>query len=285
MAPHFSVILPTFNGAATIGQQLSSLAVQRPGFDWEVLVVNNASSDSTVAVATEYVGRLPLRIVDAPERHNLSYVRNVGVHNSQATFVAFCDDDDRVAADWLAELAAATATHPFVASKMCYDEINDGGNGVIGGRFQSDRIEMFFGRPVVNGAIAIRRDLWDAVGGNREEYARSGEDFDFALRVGSVCGVQPHLSNAMYHYRQRAGAGAALRQGMRFGEAHVHLYVDHIAASGVRPDVALARREWWWIISRLPVASARHRRAVWCRKLGLRAGRLLGSVRYRRWCP
>ncbi|MCY7392121.1 MAG: glycosyltransferase, partial [Leptolyngbyaceae cyanobacterium CAN_BIN12] len=60
-----SVILPCYNGAETIAVQLNALVQQQWSEDWEVIVVNNGSTDNSVEIVEEYRDRLPLRIVNA----------------------------------------------------------------------------------------------------------------------------------------------------------------------------------------------------------------------------
>ncbi|QYO63482.1 glycosyltransferase family 2 protein [Leptolyngbya sp. 7M] len=61
-----SVVLPCFNGAKTIAVQLEALTKQHWLEGWEVVVVNNGSTDGSMAIVEQYRDRLPgLRIVEA----------------------------------------------------------------------------------------------------------------------------------------------------------------------------------------------------------------------------
>ena len=99
-APVISVVLPVRNGSALIGRQLEALARQQVSFVWELIVVDNGSTDDTVAKAEEFSDRLPLRIVHHGER-GLAGSRNAGVEASAARLIAHCDADDEVAEEWL----------------------------------------------------------------------------------------------------------------------------------------------------------------------------------------
>src|SRR4051795_2963793 len=99
-----SVLIPARNAEATIAAQIYSLRSQTYDGLWEAILVNNGSTDSTVKLALDAAGGLPLRVVDASERPGLSYARNVGVASARGDFVAFCDADDEVAPGWLAAL-------------------------------------------------------------------------------------------------------------------------------------------------------------------------------------
>ena len=102
--PRLSVIIPCKNMAATIGAQLEALANQSWSEPWEVIVSDNGSSDDSVRVVQRYGARLPnLRLVDASDRPGASHARNVGARYAMAPALAFCDADDEVGVDWLAE--------------------------------------------------------------------------------------------------------------------------------------------------------------------------------------
>ena len=75
-----SVIIPVYNGAATLGEQLAALAPQTTDRPFEVLVCDNNSTDGTRTVVDEWVGRVPgLRVVDAFARQGPSHARNRGI--------------------------------------------------------------------------------------------------------------------------------------------------------------------------------------------------------------
>ena len=57
--PRVSVVVPAFNAATTLPAQLEALALQQTSVPFEVIVVDNASTDDTAAVAASYTGRLP----------------------------------------------------------------------------------------------------------------------------------------------------------------------------------------------------------------------------------
>jgi glycosyltransferase involved in cell wall biosynthesis len=281
-APAISVVLCTRNGAASIADQLAALASQIDVPIWELVVVDNGSTDGTAAIVTRWSDRLPLRLVPAPAARGLAAARNVGVAASTAPLLAFCDDDDVVDSSWLATLTIELGEHPLIASRMEYDLLNDAAALRGRARFQSQSIETLFGAPVCNGAIGVTRSLWDAVGGNDESMRGTGEDFDFALRVSAHAGIVPRLSSAVYHYRQRATSRDSLRQAWRYGKSHVVLYTRH--RDRMRRD-RRAAADWWWLVTRLPVAWQPTRRVLWARRLGTRAGRLAASLRHHVWCP
>src|SRR4051812_33531694 len=100
--PDVTVVLPVFNGERTIADELEAVLGQQSEFSFELVVVDNDSTDGTAALVDALSERdSRVRRVVAPAQHNLSYVRNVGVAAARGRFVLFCDDDDIVAPGWL----------------------------------------------------------------------------------------------------------------------------------------------------------------------------------------
>ena len=93
-----SVIIPCFNGAATLGTQLKALVSQSWTEPWEIIVADNASTDNSVEVAQKFIGKFPaLQIVKVGHSKRLaSFARNMGVKAANAPLLAFCDADDEV---------------------------------------------------------------------------------------------------------------------------------------------------------------------------------------------
>ena len=247
-------------------------------------MVDNGSTDDTPTVVAEYsAADQRVRLVSAPDRHNLSYARNVGVAAAAAPAVAFCDDDDIVDSGWVNGLCDALDTHPFVASTLEYDRLNSPSQLVGRARFQSTTIERMFGIPVAGGVIGITRSLWNSVGGNDEHFGATGEDFDFAMRVFLESGISPILAErAIYHCRLREGSARSFRQARRYGRSHAQLYSRHGKGRvSLRENSVTAVRDWWWILSRAPLALRSARRQNWATHLGRRIGRLQGSIAFR----
>src|SRR5271154_1837494 len=102
-----TVILCTYNRCRVLAKALDSLALSElpDSADWEVLVVDNNSTDQTKAVVQEY-GRLhPGRFRYHFEPHpGKSYALNTGIREARGEIFAFIDDDVTVEPTWLENL-------------------------------------------------------------------------------------------------------------------------------------------------------------------------------------
>jgi glucosyl-dolichyl phosphate glucuronosyltransferase len=110
----FTVNVCTYNRAANLPRCLGALARQRgvDGLQWEVLVVDNNSSDDTPAMVERLGRELPIAIRYAHEsQQGLNYARNTGIRGSSSTYFSYVDDDIEVSPDWLAALYKSFVTH------------------------------------------------------------------------------------------------------------------------------------------------------------------------------
>jgi GT2 family glycosyltransferase len=93
-APAISVIIPTYNRASLLERSLESLTEQTlPRDAFEIVVVDDGSSDWTRTVCTKLADRLPLRYFRI-ENSGISAAKNLGVFASRARLLLFFDDDD-----------------------------------------------------------------------------------------------------------------------------------------------------------------------------------------------
>src|SRR5436309_4056618 len=103
--PRVSVIVPAKNEARIIGKCLDSLVrLKFPRGDWEVIVVDNGSTDETVPIASSYRERLDLRV--AGKVGFISAVRNHAAAMARGTVFAFLDADCEVPETWLSDATA-----------------------------------------------------------------------------------------------------------------------------------------------------------------------------------
>jgi len=116
MTVAYSVIVPAYNAGRTLGACLGALTAQTvPRAQYEVIVVDDGSTDDTAAVAA----RFPVRVLRQANRGPAA-ARNQGARAAQGDLLLFTDADCVPAPDWLAELAAPLADPAVAAAKGAY---------------------------------------------------------------------------------------------------------------------------------------------------------------------
>lgn len=120
----FTVAIPTYNSADRLPLVLDKLRSQlhTAQFDWEIIVVDNNSSDTTAAVVRHYQSLWQtsgfgcvLRYVWEPEQ-GAAFARQRAIDEASGKWVGFLDDDNLPAADWVAAAYTFGRSHPNVGA-------------------------------------------------------------------------------------------------------------------------------------------------------------------------
>src|SRR5262245_27749696 len=112
--PEISVIVCTFNRATRLALALRALArVSVPdGLAWELIIVDNNSTDETARIVREFAALSGLRVRYLFEtRQGLSFARNTGIASAEGRIIALTDDDVLVEPNWIASIHQAFAEH------------------------------------------------------------------------------------------------------------------------------------------------------------------------------
>jgi glycosyltransferase involved in cell wall biosynthesis len=107
---NLTVLLCTFNRGPSLSKALDSVAAQvlSDSISWEVVIVDNNSTDQTREIVEDYCRRYPGRFRSLFEaRQGLSRARNTGIRESRGDVIAFIDDDVIAEPTWLQNLTAS----------------------------------------------------------------------------------------------------------------------------------------------------------------------------------
>jgi len=174
-----SAVLPTYNRAGLLVRCLESLEAQTLDRDaYEVIVVDDGSTDNTSEVSSAVVERAKMRMVYVRGSHGgPATARNLGIGRARGEIVAFIDDDCAAASDWLERLLAALINEQVV--------------GVEGKVVRhpdctpfTHFVENLNGGLFLTANMAYRRDVLEAAGGFHQDYRlAAAEDWDLAFRI------------------------------------------------------------------------------------------------------
>ncbi len=227
-----SFVVPAYNEQALIARSLNAIrdeilrAGQLLGEDAEIIVVNNASTDATAAVAAAIPGVI---VVDEP-RKGLVQARWAGFEASCGDLVANIDADTVIPAGWLTEALRQferSKTLVGLSGPYVYYGVPRRVNLVVGGYYRLAYTAYLFNRFVLNvgsmlqgGNFIVRRDAMLKLGSPSLRFSFYGEDTDMARRLSKVGGVKftfrlPAASSG----RRLAGEGVftiGLRYTMNF---------------------------------------------------------------------
>ena len=216
--PRVSVVVCSYNGARTLRDCLEGLSrLAYPNY--EVIVVDDGSCDSSAVIARQYDCRLI-----QTENRGLANARNLGLNAASGEIVAYLDDDAYPDPDWLTYLAATFLRTPYAG--VGGPNIAPPGDGPI-----AECVARAPGGPVhvlvtdreaehIPGCnMAFRKSCLEAIGGFDPQFRTAGDDVDVCWRLqerGWKLGFHPaavvwhHRRNSVRTYwRQQIGYGRA----------------------------------------------------------------------------
>ena len=209
-----SVIVPVYNAEKTLSRSVESVLAQTE-LDWELWLVNDGSSDGSLALCREYEAADPrIHVIDKPNG-GVGSARNAGLDAAAGEYVAFLDSDDAYEPNFLKTLLtlAKRESAPVVCGSV--REVHPEKNGeekadiLKAGVFrtQEDILHSFFlDDPdwlFVCWNKLYRRDL---IGGTRFSALAIGEDALFCVEVLTRCGVYAVTDEIVCRYYIYAGS-------------------------------------------------------------------------------
>jgi glycosyltransferase involved in cell wall biosynthesis len=282
--PVVSVVCPCRNSAGTLAQQLDALAAQRCSVPWEMIVVDDGSSDETVQIARSYVGRLPdLQVLETTVPRLQAEGINAGVAAARGRHVLVVDSDDEVAPGYLEAMHEALCRHPVVGARIDEEALNPPWARVRYHPMQRDGLSTLHGfLPVIVGAaLGIRREVLDAVGGF-DPASTPLIDMDLSWRLQLAGHPLAFAPDAVLRYRYRTGLRATFHQKRNYAVGDVRLAAQY-APHGLRRhhQVKAGVHRAVDVLGRLIRIRDRRSALLAMDVLGGAVGRVQGSIRYR----
>ncbi|MFQ5517102.1 MAG: glycosyltransferase [Acidimicrobiia bacterium] len=279
-----SVVMPCYNGAKTLPAQLEALASQTFQGGWELVLVDNRSTDGSADLARRWADRLPLRVVEAAERQGINYARNAGAAAARGDYIIFCDVDDVAREGWLQAMAQAAARCALIGGALDEAALNDETTRAWRPPTsqQTLPVALDFLPFAVGANCGVRADVLDALEGFDESYVRGGADVEFFWRAQLAGHDLCHVPDAVMEYRHRPGLRTLRRQFYRYGRAEPQLYAAFRGDGLGRPSLKTALVDWAWIAFHcIDWFRAEEKRGKWLHHAAYRWGRLMGSLRFR----
>jgi glycosyltransferase involved in cell wall biosynthesis len=241
--PKVSITMPVLNGERYIAEAIGSIAAQTYR-DFELIVVDDGSTDGTAACVEAFRDKLALKYVKHTQNQGIARSVNDGLRHSSGEFVAFLDHDDRWLPDFLETQVAYLESHPDVTMVHADHQIIDTDGKVVcesvglwdGKDRPSGYIfpQLFQQSFIVGNSVLIRKPCLEELGG-----------FDERLRFGD------------YHLWMRM----ALKHKIDYVSRPLTQYRQHVsqhsrAAAVVRPEDSLAIEVTQKILAEYPEARA-----------------------------
>lgn len=199
--PYFSIIIPVYNAAATLQCSLDSLDAQSFK-DFEVIFVNDCSSDGSAAILEEYTSAHDnARVITHERNRGAAAARNTGLDNARGHYLCWLDADDRMDSDELETIRDAGSDADIIGWDWTLSMTN-------AGRYmrQADYASPSEALTKLMCGVmrwnlwlwAVRRETW---GGLRFiEGANMGEDMMAILSILSRASSVTQIHKSLYEY-------------------------------------------------------------------------------------
>ena len=196
-----TVVIPNLNGAGWLKDSIESVYAQTEQ-DFELIVIDNASTDESLNIARSYVGRENYTLIENDRNTGFSYAVNQGIKIAQGEYVALFNNDAFAEPDWLANLIATAEKDPkiFAVSTLMIRHFertlaDDAGDyvtilGFACKRGDGMKVERYT-KPcrvfsACGGAALYRKSILDEIGLFDENFFAYYEDVDISWRANSL---------------------------------------------------------------------------------------------------
>jgi GT2 family glycosyltransferase len=224
-----------FNGRRWLEPCLSALKAQAGAPDFEVVLIDNGSTDDSVPIVAKNFPEV--RIVETGRNLGFAGGNNAGARAARGSLLAFLNNDTIPAPEWLARLHAALGgggDRALVTSRLVDltrpDIVDSAGDGYLraGGAYKHGHGESLakhlearevFG--ACGGAFMIRRDVFESLGGFDEDFFMVYEDVDLSYRArlaGYRCWYAP---DALVRHAGSGTLGTTSAQAVYYGQRNL----------------------------------------------------------------
>lgn len=199
----FSIVVPTFNSPLEPLRDMFKSIRAQTYKNWELCVVDNASSNNEVTtIIKQYVKKDPrIKFTQLTTNQGIAKASNVGISMAHGEFITFVDHDDTIEPDTLQELVKVIKENPKV--DIIYtdeDKINEYGLNVDQ-YFKSDwNPDLLLSNNYICHLTAYKTSLLNKIKGLREGF-EGAQDHDLILRATEQTENIVHIPKILYHWR------------------------------------------------------------------------------------
>lgn len=230
---YVSIIVPVYNGERTLDKCIKSLLyLEYPKEKYEIIVVDNNSTDNSIEIAKKY----PVKLLHEGKQSSYA-ARNFGVKNAKGEIVAYTDADCVVDKEWLRQLVknfkdetiAGVGGEILAYNPKSIVERYSDKNDVLSQKSNFNFEIVGFKMPFMATAnAAYKKQILNEIGLFDDSFT-SGGDVDLAWRItlnGYKIVFEP---KALIYHRHRTTLYGLFKQFFRYGEGHPKLFRKHNA--------------------------------------------------------
>lgn len=208
--PKVSIILPVYNGECYLQQSVNSI-ISQTFTDWELIIVDDCSTDSTALIANQYAGSdSRIHVIYNKENQKLPKSLNIGFSKAAGKYLTWSSDDNLYFPDAIIEMAGYLDLHPEIAMVRCDMQIinNKGEITGLSGTYTDEKIYSY---NCLGACFLYRREVREQIG-DYDADTFCVEDYDYWLRVLGHFGKIKSIDKVLYQYRRHENSLSELRK-------------------------------------------------------------------------
>lgn len=203
-----SIVLPVYNGERYIEESIQSV-MEQSYKDWELIIVNDCSTDNTKNIIEKYVKiDSRIRVINNAINKKLPNSLNVGFANAKGKYLTWTSDDNRYEKDALEKMYQQLESHPEYGMVYC-DMYYIDEDGLVTGKVSKKEEELFLNN-CIGACFLYRHDLANEIG-DYDPTMFLVEDYDYWLRLRKKKKIY-HLEEYLYYYRNHGESLTATKQ-------------------------------------------------------------------------
>lgn len=258
--PKISIVLPTYNGARFLSDSIESIIAQTER-DWELIIVNDCSTDDTLKIANKYATQdSRISVVSNRTNKKLPASLNVGFALARGKYLTWTSDDNIYHIGALKKMAAYLDENK--SADMVSFDINFVNENTL--KIRCTLAEICYGRNQkqlamqcnIGAAFMYRREIAEKIG-KYDEQMFCAEDYDYWCRI-ALHGRIDYVDEVIYDYRENS-ASITATQKARVQEQTTAIwnkYCDSFCKIMTDREIMLLKynnRKWPFSLSSLPV--------------------------------
>lgn len=276
-----SVVIVSYNASSYLKDCLDSLFQFTKNVDFEVIIVDNASTDDAVKVAKSFGNKI--KLIENKENKGFGTGVNIGAKVAKGDYLLILNPDIRLLENSLEKLIIWMKAHKDIAVSTCQfldseqKPLPNGGffptlSKVAAWSFFIDDIlkipsyhphpgplyeKVFYPDWVTGSFMFIRKEAWDQSGGFDDRIFMYGEEVELCYRIKKAGWKIAYLPLTKVIHHERKSASEALPRGAILGEFHglKYFYGKHCpewqqVAVGTLLDIAAFNRIILWLLRR-----------------------------------
>lgn len=236
--PRVSIVLPTYNGSDFLRDSVESILNQSFN-DWELIIVNDCSTDNTKIIIEEFVNKdSRIKVINNEKNQKLPRSLNIGFKRATGEYLTWTSDDNMYRANAIEKMLSYLEENKkemMVCTQFEFVDEN--------GEYQNTSVpysnELMLIRDCVGACFMYRREVLDEIGEYDDDLFLV-EDYEYWLRILFKYGNIGFLNENLYIYRNHGNSLTATRlNDIRYNTTRIKLKYLNEFVSGLaeRRDV------------------------------------------------